>query len=145
MAEGIAFNTYKRKLLEANINHSSDDIKVALLASTYVPNIDTQEFFSDVSAHDLPTLGGYTAGGQSLASKTVTVDNADNEGVFDAADLVWTADGTGFTCRFAVMYKNTGTVSTSPLIAYWDFGSNQNPVSTTFTLVMNAEGIININ
>lgn len=145
MATGIAFNTYKRKLLEANINHSSDDIKVALLDNTYVPNIDTQEFFSDVSGDELPTLGGYTAGGASLASKTVTVDTTDNEGVFDAADLVWIADETGFTCRYAVMYKNTGTPSTSPLIAYWDFGGDQNPVSTTFTLVMNAEGIININ
>ncbi len=145
MAVGVAYNTFKRKLLEGGINFNSDDIKVALLSSTYTPNIDTQEFFSSISANELSTGGGYTAGGQSLSGKTVTADNTDDEGVFDANDLVWTADASGFVCRYAVMYKNTGTPSTSPLIAYWDFGSDQNPVSTTFTLVMNAEGIININ
>ena len=144
MATGVAFNSFKQKLMEGSIDLANDTIKVALLANTYTPNIDTQDFFDDVVAHELSTGGGYTAGGATLGSKTVTADTANDKGVFDAADPSWTADGTGFTCRYAVMYKSTGDPATSPLIAYWDFGGDQNPVSIAFTLIINAAGVLNI-
>ena len=144
MATGVVFNLFKQKLLEGAVNFTSDTIKCALFASTLTPNIDTQEFFSDISANELATAGGYTAGGATLASKTVTTDDTDNEGVLDCADIEWTADGSGFTCRYAVLYKDTGDPATSLLIGYWDFGGDQNPVSVAFNLVINAEGLLNI-
>lgn len=142
MASGALFNSYKLKTQQGSINLSSDTLKVALLADTYTPNIDSQEYFDDVSAHELATAGGYTAGGATVSGKSCTQDNANDRGVFDCADPTWTADGTGFTCRYAVLYKDTGDPSTSPLIAYWDFGGNQNPVSIAFTLIVNALGLL---
>ena len=144
MATGVAYNSFKQKLMEGSIDLANDTIKVALLDNTYTPNIDSHEFFDDVSGDELSTAGGYTAGGVTLGSKTVTADTANDKGVFDAADPAWTADGTGFTCRYAVMYKSTGDPATSPLIAYWDFGGDQNPVSIAFTLIINAAGVLNI-
>lgn len=145
MAVGVAYNSLKKKLLQANINFESDTLKFALLANTYTPNIDTDEFFDDVSTHELATLGGYTAGGVTVAGKTVSQDSTNDEGVFDCTNPTWTADGTGFTARFAVLYKSTGDATTSPLIAYWDFGTDQTPVSVAFNLIINVAGLINVN
>lgn len=144
MATGYAYNTFKRKLLEGDIDFGSDSIKVMLLTSSYSPSIDAHEFLDDVDTYEVATGGGYTEGGQELTSKTVSADNADDEGVFDAADPEWTADVTGFTARYAVLFKDTGNPATSPLIAYWDFGADQTPQSMAFTLTINSEGLINL-
>jgi hypothetical protein len=70
-------------------------------------SIDTHEFLSDIAS------GARIATSGNLASKTSTL------GVFDAADVTLTAV-TGTTVEAVVLYKDTGTASTSPLIAYID-------------------------
>ncbi len=97
----------KEKLLSGAINMSSDTIKAALVSSAYTPNLSTNEFWSDVVANILNTAG-------TLGSKTVTL------GVFDAADITFTAVTSGSTAKAVVLYKDTGLNSTSPLIAYID-------------------------
>lgn len=144
MATGVAFNAYKKKLFGGSIALASDTLKIALLADTWTPNIDTDEFFDDISANELATAHGYTAGGATVGGKSVTQDDVNDKGVFDITDPTWTADGTGFTCRYAVLYKSTGDPATSSLLAYWDFGGNQNPVSIAFTLIVNAAGLMDI-
>lgn len=119
------------------VDFLSDTIKVALATSSYTPNQDSHEFFSDITNEITGT--GYTAGGATLASPTVTVTGASNKTTFDAADVSW-ASAT-FTCRYAIIYKSTGTASTSPLIAYIDFGTNQSPSSQDFQIVWNSSGI----
>lgn len=128
---------------------TSDTIKVALLGSGYSFNQDTHEFFSDVSASQISAGAGYTAGGATLASKTVTVDAATNETRFDAADTVWTVpSGNTLTAYFAVIYKDTGTASTSPLLGYVNFGgavtATASGASATFTITWAATGILKI-
>ena len=51
---------------------------------------------------------------QTLASKTVTL------GVFDAADITFTAVTSGSTAKAVVIWKDTGLSSSSPLLAYID-------------------------
>lgn len=136
----VIYNAYKVSLLDADIDHESDTIKVALVTSSYTPNQDTHDFFDDVTNEVSGT--GYTAGGATLASKTTTQDDTDNEGVFDAADVTWSSST--ITARGAVVYKSTGTASTSDLICYFDFGSDQTSSSGDFTIQWNSEGIVNI-
>lgn len=140
MADAI-YNSFKAKIMDGSIDLDTDTIKVALVTSTYTPNIDTHVFFSDVTNEVSGT--GYTAGGASLASKVVSTDTTDDEGVFDANDVTWTTST--ITARGAVLYKSTGTSSTSPLICYFDFGSNQTSSAGDFTIQWNSEGIINLN
>lgn len=112
------------------IDYLSDTIKVALASDT--PAQDTDEFFSDVTG-ELSTANGYTAGGQALASKTITEGTGNV--IFDAADTVWTASGGSIgpaTC--AVIYKDTGTASTSPLLGYVTFASQTATDGNTFTI-----------
>jgi hypothetical protein len=115
--------------------------KVALCTSSYTPNIDTHSFFDDITNEVVGT--GYTAGGETLGTKTTTQDNTDNEGVFDAADTTWSSST--ITARYAIIYKSTGTASTSPLICYIDLGEDKTSSNGAFTLSWNAEGILNVN
>ena len=62
---------------------------------------------------------------------------------FDAADATWPQSAAGFSnARKAILYKDTGTASTSPLIAYADFGADKGNVTGDLTLQMDAAGII---
>lgn len=61
----------------AAINWAGDSIKMALLASSYTPNLSGHVHWSDVSASEI-TGTGYTAGGVALASKTHTVTAANS-------------------------------------------------------------------
>lgn len=141
------FNNGKEQFLSGAINLVSDTIKVALFPSTFSANIDTQEWFSNISGSQVSSSGtGYTAGGLALAGKTVTQNNTTDKGVFDANDLTFSSVTlTGANAvRYAVLYKDTGTPSTSPLIAQFDFGSDQAPNGVDFTIVWNAAGILDL-
>lgn len=137
----VIFNSFKKKIMDGSIDLDTDTIKVALVTSSYTPDQDVHDFFDDVTNEVVGT--GYSAGGASLASKVCSADNTDNEGVFDADDVSWTTST--ITARAAVLYKSTGTASTSALIAYIDFGSDKVSTAGTFTIAWNAEGILNLN
>lgn len=137
----VIYNNFKKLIMNGGIDLDTDTIKVALVTSSYTPNQDTHDFFDDVTNEVSGT--GYTAGGASLANKAVTADNTDNEGVFDADDVTWSTST--ITARGAVIYKSTGTASTSALIAYIDFGSDQSSSAGNFTITWGAEGILNLN
>jgi hypothetical protein len=137
----VVYNSFPVDLMNADIDLAADTIKVALVTSSYTPDQDAHNRFDDVTNEVTGT--GYTAGGATLANKAVTQDNTDNEAVFDADNVTWSSST--ITARGAVVYKSTGTASTSPLIKYIDFGGNIASSASDFTLTFNAEGIININ
>src|ERR1044071_7394752 len=137
----VIFNSFKKKIMDGSIDLDTDTIKVALVTSSYTPDQDAHDFFDDVTNEVVGT--GYTAGGASLANKAVTADNTDNEGVFDADDTTWSTST--ITARGAVIYKSTGTASTSALICYIDFGADKSSSAGNFTIAWDAEGILNLN
>lgn len=118
------------------IDFDSDTIKVALLTNAYTPNQNTHDFLDDVIANE--TSGtGYTAGGATLGSCTITTSTTTT--TLDAADAAWT--GGSFTYRYAIVYDATpATNATRPLIAYVDAGADQ-VVSGNHSIVWNASGI----
>lgn len=124
-------NTAKKKLLDGDIDLVNDTIKLMLLTSSHTPNIDTEEFIDDVSANEVGTSGTYSAGGATLGTKSVTVDNTNNRAYFDAADVVFTS--ATITARYAYIYKDTGTPATSPIIGYYDYSENKSSTAGTFT------------
>jgi hypothetical protein len=98
----------REAFLSGTISWSSDNIKVVLVdAADYTVNLSTHQFLSDVAS------GGRVATSANLASKTVTA------GVADAADVTFSAV-TGDQSEALVIYKDTGSAATSPLIAYID-------------------------
>lgn len=95
------------KILSGAIDLITDTIKVILVKNTYPQNLTTDEFLDDVDPYRLNT-------DQTLGSKSVAL------GVFDAGDATWTAVTAGDTSEGVVIYKDTGSAATSPLIAYID-------------------------
>lgn len=147
----IVSNAFKARLLgddsiiSTAINLKTDTIKLSLHSSSFTPSADDDEFFDDVD-NEVASSGSYTtgiAGGYTLASKTTTTDDTDDEGVFDAADVSIT--GATITARYAVIRKDTGVASTSPIICVIDFGTNVSVIGGTFTITFAAEGILNLN
>jgi hypothetical protein len=136
----VIYNSFKRDIMNGGIDLDTDTIKVALVTSSYTPDQDAHDNFDDVTNEVSGT--GYTAGGATLGSVSVSADNTDNEGVFDAADTTWTSST--ITARGAVIYKSTGTASTSKLIAYIDFGADKSSSAGNFTIQWDSEGILNL-
>lgn len=97
----------KEKILSGAVNFTSDTVKVALVKSTYTQNLATDEFYTTISANVLGTP-------QTLAAKTVT------GGALDADDVTWSAVTAGDTAKCVVLYKDTGSEATSPLLAFID-------------------------
>lgn len=98
----------RQRFLEAQINWMSDTIKVILVdTGSYTPNTASHQYLSDVSG------SARIAGPVTLTSKATT------GGAADAADCTFTAVS-GASIEAIVIYNDTGTESTSPLIAYID-------------------------
>jgi|SRR3954466_6729611 hypothetical protein len=116
----------------------TDTIKCTLHTATYAPNQDTHTFASDLT-NELATGGGYTAGGVTLASKTTAYDSATNQTRLDAADVSWA--GMSNTFRYAVVWKDTGTAATSPLIGFVDLGATT-ITGTTFSIQWDPTGVV---
>lgn len=94
-------------LMQAGINLVSDTIKVVLVdAADYTVDLAAHDFLNDVPA-------GSRVATATLASKSVT------GGAFDAADVTFPTV-TGDPSEALIIYKDTGTESTSALIMYID-------------------------
>lgn len=135
------YGPFFQSLLNKEVDIDTDTLKVMLTTSAYTPNQDTHRYKSDVTNEITGT--GYTAGGATVTSPTVTYTGASNLITFDAADTSWSS--ASFTARTYVLYDSTpATDATRPLIQYETFGSDQTVTSSTFTIVWNASGIFTI-
>tara|TARA_R110000822_G_scaffold108575_2_gene238125 strand:+ start:1373 stop:1774 length:402 start_codon:yes stop_codon:yes gene_type:complete len=96
----------REAFLNKDIDMLADNIKCVLVdLGTYTASLDVDEHHDDLS--------GIVATSGNLASKTTTL------GVFDAADVTFSSV-TGATVEAIVIYRDSGTSSTSELIAYID-------------------------
>lgn len=136
----IIYNAFKKNIMNGSIDLDTDTIKVMLVTSSYTPNQDLHDYKDDVTNE--VSGSGYTAGGATLSNKSVTQDNTNDKGVFDADDVTWT--NSTITARGAVLYKDTGTPATSPLICYFDFGSDQSSSNGDFTISWSSSGILSL-
>ena len=136
------YGQFLAKALNKEVDFDSDTIKVALVSSSYTPNQDTHQYWSDVNTYEVSGTG-YTAGGQTLGSKTVTYDSANNIIILDAADTTWSSST--ITARYAVIYDDSGATNASKaLLGYVDFSSDQSSTNGNFTITWDATGIIRI-
>ena len=144
-ASGVSHLMFYRALLgqwnglaNSVFDLDTDTIKVSAHTNTYVPNQDTNEFFSDATNEVAGT--NYTAGGATLG--TVTVTRSSNTITFDAADVVWLQSPSGFsTGRKFPVYRSTGVGTTSKLFSVVTADSDVGNVTGDLTIAWNAAGI----
>lgn len=133
----VMYNAFKKYLLNSAISLLTDTIHAILLTASYTPDIDAHAFRGDLTNEISGT--GYTAGGQTIATKTVTQDNTNDCAVFDSDDPQWTT--ASFTARQLALAKwRGGLASADELIGCWDFGSNVTSTAANFTVVINVGG-----
>ncbi len=104
------YPSYLDAVQQGSINLLTDTIKAALVDSGVYTFSTAHDFYNDVSA-------GVAGTPQALTSKTLS------GGALDAADLTYAgvvAAGSVNSVEAVVLYKDTGTPSTSPLICYLD-------------------------
>jgi len=125
---------------DKRIDYLTDNIYVMLCTSSYTPNQNTHETKADIT-DEVTGSQGYTAGGQALASKTITPGT----GVvyLDATDPEW-ADSY-ITARYAVFYRNVGATDADKiLIGYMDFDANKTSDGGPFTIQFDANGMLKV-
>lgn len=129
------YNNFKEQLLNGTFDLTNDTIKVALVTSSYTPNIDSHTAYSDLTNEVSGT--GYSAGGATLGSQTVSQDNTNDRGVFDGADTSWTTST--ITAHAAVLYDSTAS---NLLMCYVDFGADYTTVAGTLAITWSSSGIL---
>lgn len=133
------YSNFFKTMANKEIDLDTDVIKVALATSTYTPSQTAHDYFNDITNEVTGT--GYTAGGATLASKTVGVSSL--VFTFDAADTSWTTST--ITARYAIVYDSSpGTAATNPLILYVDFGADVISSGGTFSITWDSLGLFTL-
>lgn len=98
----------RQRFLEAQLNWMTDTIKVILVdTGAYTPQTAVHQYLADIP------ISARIAGPVTLTSKTTT------GGAADGADVTFTSV-TGASIESIIIYSDSGTEATSPLIAYID-------------------------
>lgn len=103
----ILYDSARQGFLEGSFNWLNDNVKAILVSSGYTVNASSHSTFQDV------TPAARVTSPILLDSKTT------NGGAADAADITF-ENVTGAQVRAIVLYVDSGTENTSPLIAYLD-------------------------
>jgi hypothetical protein len=143
MAEGdcTVYQSFIRDVLSGKINCTADTFKITL-HNGYTPN-QTHETRSDVSGTEYGTASGYTVGGKTLTTPTVTKAAAVK---FDADDpATWTSLGplSPATPSHAILWDDTPSSPADPLVCYFVLGTTATN-GGNYTLAFLATGILTI-
>ena len=124
----------------------TDTIKVALSNTAYT-YAATHKYFDaspfNAAWTELSTANGYTAGGATLTSPTIT-NGQTTSWSGTIPNPTWTASGAGISATSAVFYDSS-PASNKPLISYVLFGGTVSaPAGATITITPNGSGIISV-
>lgn len=129
----LVYTKAKTSLLEGGFDLLTDTLKVALVSSSYTVDGVNDQYWSTASS-------ALIASPVALTGVTVVA------GVFKANSVTFPSVASGSTVAALVLYKDTGTPSTSPLLIYVDVCSGL-PFATTgsdINVVWNGSGIIQL-
>lgn len=98
----------RQRFLEAQFNWLTDTIKAVMVdTGAYTPNFTTHEFLSDIPSSS------------RITTPVTLTGKATTSGAADANDVTFPSVS-GASIEAIILYKDTGTEGTSPLIAYID-------------------------
>jgi hypothetical protein len=136
------FVAYRNAMLGTGtaVDLDADSIKACFVDHADItPDPATHDFINDItSAGRVPAIASCPA----LGTKTIGTVAA---GVFDAADSTFTSL-TGDASESLILFKDTGTESTSNLLAFWDTatGLPLTPNGANVTVTWHASGIYSV-
>lgn len=133
-----ASNKIKYLLATKVIDFANDTFKIILMATGFVFDKDNHHYYADVSASELSTGVGYTAGGATLGGVAVTEDDTDDRAEITWSNATWTASGGSIgPSPGAIIYDDT--VESDPIVGYIDFGGDQTQADGGVATISNIE------
>ena len=144
----IVYNEYKVNLVTQNIAawSSSGKFGVLLVDSTYTAG--ETDTFSTITGKEI-TDSGYARKvltGVTTSSVTVAATTSDDYYKVDATDCAF-GPNVSLTASGAVIFEinSSGTITDAPasIVTFVDFGSSKTSSNGDFTVVWNANGILN--
>jgi hypothetical protein len=93
---------------------------VILMKDTFIPNIDTQLRYTDVSTEEVAAGGLYVTGGQQIGGRSTSYNALANEYDLLGNDLSW-GPGATFSARYGIIYEMV--TADKWLWALLDFGA----------------------
>ena len=128
MATFNKFQDFSQQLSEGKQNFGTDVFKVALSNSAPVA---TNTVLADIT--QISAVNGYTSGGTTT---TVTVSETTGTTTVSGTQVVFTASGGSMgPFRYVVLYNDTTSSPSKPLVGWWDYGSSVTLADTeTFTV-----------
>ena len=120
----IVANKIKYALATKQIDFSGDTFKGALMGTGFVFNRDTHHGYADLSASELGTGYGYTAGGATLTGVAVTENDTTDLTEITWNNPQWAAVGGSIgPTPGMIIYDDTPTTpQAKPIVGYIDFG-----------------------
>lgn len=115
----LVYNYGKFLLANGGINLVTGNLAVLLVANTYTADQDS-DFVANIAASEITTGTVANYARQVLASKSITEDDGNDFAYLDATDITFSSLGTGNTIGGAILCLDTGSNTTSPLIAFYD-------------------------
>lgn len=126
------------------------NFRLALVSSAWTPNDATDELWSVASANEIANGNGYTTGGATPATISLTQTSGVVKFTWSTA-VVWTASGSGIPAwrRAVLYYLGTLNGKVNPLVAHFlgDSTPADIPLTTsgnTITITPNASGVLTI-
>ena len=117
MAVYNKFNDFSEQLANGVQNFATDVYKVAL--SNTAP-VATNTILSNIT--QISAGNGYTSGGSTT---TITLAEVTGTTTVSGTQVVFTASGGSIgPFRYIVLYNDTTTSPSKPLVAWWDYGSS---------------------
>src|SRR4051812_8220319 len=136
----VVYNKGKEGVLNGSIDWLVDTIKLMAVTSTYTPNAD-DSFIDAGGASDPVDARASGTTDQTVGTKSVVKDNANDFAFMKGASVTFAAVSAGSAIVGFVLYKDTGTPTTSPLLAYYDTADvTPNGGDITFTPASDANG-----
>lgn len=134
MATYNKYQVFTKNLIDGVHDFDAHTFKIML--SNTAPNAATHTVRADST--EIAGGNGYTSGGNTTTISTST--SSGTAKVTGTDPTTWTAaGGTIGPFRYAILYNDTPTTPTDPLIAWWDYGSSITlQIGETFTADLDA-------
>ena len=133
-------NSFKVMLWKGQIAGLTDVFKIILMKDGFVFNKDNHNCYADVSASELVTANGYTAGGATLTGIGIAVNDTLDRAETTWNNAQWDATGGSLQASGAIIFNDStdtggGDDYTDAIVAYKDAGGTITAVDGTPIIV----------
>jgi hypothetical protein len=144
LAASHGFQYAYGQYLIKGVQLATDDIRIVpcMTNTTVDTERDAKDQVSDFTTLDEFDGAGYTTGGQALDNQAVNIDDANDRAEFDADDEAATLSAGTRSIQGNLLINFVTNLNSSLPLHWIEYASNKTPDGSTFTVVFNAEGIL---